>query len=56
MFVIELEDITKRKQLENDLRSSEERFRAISTSATDAIILSDAQDNVLYWNPAAEKP
>ncbi len=55
LFVIELEDITKRKQLQDDLQSSEERFRAISTSAMDAIVLCDAKDNVLYWNPAAEK-
>lgn len=55
LFVAELEDITKRIRLEEDLRSSEERFRAISTSAMDAIILSDEKDRVLYWNPAAEK-
>ena len=33
-------DITERKKLENELRASEERFRAISASASDAIILS----------------
>lgn len=48
-------DITQRKQIEKELKESEERFRAISTSAMDAIILSDAKDRVLYWNPAAEK-
>jgi len=48
-------DITQRKKIERELKESEERFRAISTSATDAIVLSDAKDNVLYWNPAAEK-
>ena len=55
LFIAELEDITKSKQLEGDLRSSEERFRAISTSAMDAIILSNEQDRIIYWNPAAEK-
>jgi len=55
LFIVELEDITKSKRLEDDLRSSEERFRAISTSAMDAIILSDEEDRVIYWNPAAEK-
>jgi PAS domain S-box-containing protein len=55
LFIAELEDITKSKKLEDDLRSSEERFRAISTSAMDAIILSDQEDRVIYWNPAAEK-
>ena len=55
LFIVELEDITKRKQLEDDVKASEEKFRAISNSATDAIILSDTDDNVIYWNPAAEK-
>ena len=48
-------DISTRKQMENELRASEERFRAISTSAMDAIILVDDADTVIYWNPAAEK-
>ncbi|MCW4010432.1 MAG: PAS domain S-box protein [Candidatus Bathyarchaeota archaeon] len=48
-------DITERKQLINDLQASEERFRAISTSATDAIILVDEDETVVYWNPASEK-
>ena len=50
-----VKDITERKQLEHELRASEERFRAISTSAIDAIILLDEEDKVIYWNPAAEK-
>ena len=48
-------DLTERKKLEDALRASEERFRAISTSALDGIILVDAEDKVLYWNPAAER-
>jgi len=54
-FLAVISDTTKRKQLEQDLRASEERFRAISTFAMDAIILSDKNDRILYWNPAAEK-
>ena len=50
-----VKDITERKQLEDELRSSEERFRAISTSAINAIILVDEEGEVIYWNPAAEK-
>jgi len=41
-----LSDITERKQLENELRTSEERFRAISSSALDAIILVDEEDKI----------
>ena len=48
-------DITERKHLENALRASEEMFRAISTSAMDAIILLDDKAKITYWNPAAEK-
>ncbi len=53
-FVAQLEDITERKQLEHDLSSSEEKFRAISTSAMDAILLIDSEDKIIYCNPAAE--
>ena len=55
LFVAQLEDITERKQLENNLLSSEEKFRAISTSALDAILLADEDDRIIYWNPAAER-
>ncbi|MCW3999920.1 MAG: PAS domain S-box protein [Candidatus Bathyarchaeota archaeon] len=50
-----ISDITERKQADRALTESEERFRAISTSAMDAIILSDLDDKVIYWNPAAER-
>ena len=50
-----VKDITERKQLEDELRASEERFRAISTSAIDAIVLVDEEDKVIYWNPGSEK-
>ena len=48
-------DITARKKMEDELRASEERFRAISVSAMDSIILVDRDDKVIYWNPASEK-
>jgi PAS domain S-box-containing protein len=48
-------DITERKKLEDELIASEERFRAISVSAMDAIILVDDEDKIIYWNPASER-
>lgn len=40
---------------EAELRKSEERFRLISISAQDAIIMIDENALVNFWNPAAEK-
>jgi len=54
IFVLSV-DITERKQLENSLRTSEEMFRAMSTSAMDAIILLANTGEITYWNPAAER-
>jgi PAS domain S-box-containing protein len=54
-FATVFADITERKVLENALHESEEMFRAISTSALDAIILVDDASKIAYWNPAAEK-
>jgi two-component system sporulation sensor kinase A len=48
-------DITQRKQIEEALRESEEKFKAISGAAYDAIILSDDEGKIIYWNPAAER-
>lgn len=48
-------DITERKTAEETLRESESRARAITETATDAIILIDNQGRITYWNPAAEK-
>jgi len=51
--VIILEDITEKKQAEDALRLSEERFRSIFESATDSIIVWDKDYNYLYANQAA---
>jgi PAS domain S-box-containing protein len=37
------------------LKESEERFRSISMSAQDAIVMTDSAGNISYWNPAAER-
>ena len=45
-------DISERKRAELELRASEARLRAIWESASDAMVLSDAQGVVLTANPA----
>jgi PAS domain S-box-containing protein len=48
-------EITERKKAEAGLRESEERFRGISNTAADAILLMDNDGRISYWNPSAEK-
>lgn len=37
------------------LHESEEKFRRLAENAQDAIVMSDAEGKVLFWNPAAER-
>src|SRR3972149_3283822 len=48
-----LQELVEKKAME--IKESEEKFRAISTSAMDAIVLLDETDKIVYWNPAAER-
>ena len=48
-------DITDIKVSELLLKESEEKFRTISSSAQDGIIMMDNDGNVTFWNRAAEK-
>jgi PAS domain S-box-containing protein len=50
-----IEDVTERKRAEAALRESEERFKAITMTASDAILLMDDQGKLVHWNPAAER-
>ncbi len=43
-----------RKHLEDELRVSEERFKAIVTLAHDAVVVADEDERVVLFNPAAE--
>jgi PAS domain S-box-containing protein len=45
-------DITKRKQYEDTLRASEERFRLIAEHVSDPIAVVDAQGHRLYTSPS----
>lgn len=55
-FLLEtLIDISDRQRMEDTLRASEEKFRSISDSALDAVVLVDPVGTVIHWNPAAER-
>jgi len=49
------QDFTERKLAEEALRESEQKFRAITTTASDAILLMNDRGTIIYWNPAAER-
>ena len=48
-------DITDQKRAIEALRESEEKFRSISSSAQDALIMMNSSGNISYWNEAAER-
>jgi PAS domain S-box-containing protein len=48
-------DITEQKKMQEHLWDSEERFRAISNSVREAIILINNDGIIEFWNPAAEQ-
>jgi PAS domain S-box-containing protein len=48
-------EITERKKLEEALRSSEERFRAVFHGASDCIFIKDRSLKYTHVNPAVEK-
>ena len=48
-----LHDLTKRAELEDELRSSEARSRSVIDSAVDGIVVIDAHGRIEAFNPAA---
>jgi PAS domain S-box-containing protein len=50
-----LHDLSSRVRLEEQLRTSEARWRAIVESAVDGIVVIDAQGSIEAFNPAAER-
>lgn len=50
-----IHDVTARKAAEQAMREGDDKLQAITSTATDAIILIDDGGKVSYWNAAAEK-
>ena len=48
-------DITDRKRMEENILASEQRLRAVTESAFDAIILIDDRGEISFWNKASER-
>ncbi|EHQ36994.1 PAS domain-containing protein [Methanoplanus limicola] len=48
-----IHDMTGQKIIEEKLKESEEKFRAVSETATDAICIMDDSGAVVFWNKAA---
>jgi PAS domain S-box-containing protein len=49
-----IRDSTERKKAEEALRGSEEKFRSVAETASDAIITINGKGNIVLWNQAAE--
>jgi len=48
-------DITNRKLAEQEHLASERKIKAMSHAVEDALVMINANDKVMFWNPAAEK-
>jgi len=55
LLLSSIRDISQRVSIEEKLKENVKKFRLITTSAADAIIMMDPKGIVTYWNPSAEK-
>lgn len=54
-YVTTMTDLTTIRRMEESLRENEEKFRSISASAHDGIVMLDENAAITFWNGAAEK-
>ena len=54
-FIAIKQDITERKENEKALEASKERYRALTQTASDAIVSADSAGNIVSWNQGAEQ-
>ena len=47
-------ELAERKRADEALQESENRFRSIAETASDAIIIFDRQESIFFWNQAAK--
>lgn len=50
-----VESALKRQELQKDIRESEERYRGLVETSTDAIILLNEEGRIILWNEAATR-
>ena len=55
MFSDVISSALERRRLDEALNESEDKAHSITESAMDAIIMTDNDGEIIYWNPAAEK-
>jgi PAS domain S-box-containing protein len=54
-WVTLISDITERKKAEEALKVSEEKYRELINTSTDAIVSTDSKMNIVIWNHGAER-
>ena len=47
-------DVTARRRGEEDLRSADERYRAVTDSTRDGVVSADINGRIIFWNAGAE--